>query len=283
MLRIDREAKAEGSLANFVIENVTDIQVGNINNDEYTDVVINTFNKDGEKEISIYIGKENPNEIGSGDVSKPLIYDKTKLGDGLYDGKIKIADLNNDGQLEIIQVGLTSENTTSGLPKFYIYSFNSENESFNQTDVSDQIESLTNSSFDLGDVDNDQDIDFVISGFDQSDGLKSYLYYNVTESGGDFKLEVSENNFAASRDGSINLFDFDTDGDLDLLITGTGVSGDIFEIYVNKLNEDISEWPRLNSLNLPGLRKSKIEYGDFNGDGYSDLLFWCTNWIWKNF
>ena len=39
------------------------------------------------------------------------------------------------------------------------------------------------------------------------------------------------------------IFDFDTDGDLDLLITGTGVSGDIFEIYVNKLNEDISEWP----------------------------------------
>ena len=68
-----------------------------------------------------------------------------------------------------------------------------------QKDVSDQIAQLTNSSFDLGDVDNDQDIDFVISGFDQSDGLKSYLYYNVTESGGDFKIETTDNSFAASE------------------------------------------------------------------------------------
>ena len=29
----------------------------------------------------------------------------------------------------------------------------------------------------------------------------------------------------------------------------------------------------LNSLDIPGLRDSKIDYGDFNGDGYSDLLY----------
>ena len=271
LLRIDREAKTEGSLANYAVEFITDIQVGKINGDEFLDVVINIYNKNGEKELNVYFGKENTNN--SGEASKALLYDKVKIGDGLFDGKLKISDLNNDGQLEIIQVGLTSDNTTSGLPKFFTYYYNSDSSDFEQKDVSDQIAQLTNSSFDFGDVDNDQDIDFVISGFDQSSGLKSYLYENISDSGGDFKLELTDNNFVATRDGSIDFFDYDSDGDLDILITGTSDSGDIFDIYVNKINEDITDWPRLNSIDIPGLRNSKIDYGDFNGDGYSDLLY----------
>ena len=181
-----------------------------------------------------------------------------KIGDGLFDGKVKLADLNNDGKLEVLQIGLTTDNVTSGTPKLIIYSYDNDSNSFDQTDISDQIAALSNSSFDLGDVDNDQDLDFVITGFDQSSGLKSYLYENTSDSGGEFKLEVTDNNFAATRDGSIDFFDYDTDGDLDILITGTGVSGDVFEIYVNKLNEDITDWPRLNSIDIPGIRLSLI-------------------------
>ena len=133
-----------------------------------------------------------------------------RIGNGLYNGKVKLSDLNNDGQLEIILAGLTSENTTSGLPKLYIYYYDELTNTFNEIDASNQISSLSNSSFDLGDFDNDQDIDFIITGFDQSDGLKSFLYSNVSEVGGDFKLEVSKDTFGATRDGSIDFFDFDT-------------------------------------------------------------------------
>ena len=142
-----------------------------------------------------------------------LIYDQERLADGLFNGKVKLADLNNDGQVELLQIGLTNDNTTSGKPKFIIYSYDNDSNSFSQNDVSDQIAALSNSSFDLGDVDNDQDLDFVITGFDQSSGLKSYLYENTSDTGGDFKLEVTDNNFAATRDGSIDFFDYDTDGD----------------------------------------------------------------------
>ena len=278
MIRFDRERKTENSLANLIINDVTDIQVGLINNDEYPDVVVNRYttnpqNNETKNDLFIHFGKA-PVDGGSSNLNEEtLIYDQVRLGDGLFEGKVKLADLNNDGQLEILQIGLTNENITSGTPKLIIHSYNNDSNSFDQNDVSDQIAALSNSSFDLGDVDNDQDLDFVITGFDQSSGLKSYLYENTSDTGGEFKLEVTDNNFAATRDGSIDFFDYDTDGDLDILITGTGVSGDIFEIYVNKLNEDITDWPKLNTLDIPGLRNSKIDYGDFNGDGYSDLLY----------
>ena len=99
------------------------------------------------------------------------------------------------------------------------------------------------------------------------------MYSNVSEVGGELKLEVSQDTFGATRDGSIDFFDFDTDGDLDILLTGTGTSGDIFKIYENNKKDGSSEWTELETLNIPGLRDSKIDYGDFNGDGYNDLLY----------
>ena len=199
-------------------------------------------------------------------------YNVTEIDQGLFKAKGKIIDLNNDGQSEVVLVGLTSANETSGVPKFYIYEYNTENNTYNKIDLSSQISQLKNSSFDLGDVDNDQDIDFVITGFDESNGLKSYLYENTTVVGGSHQLTVTDNNFAATRDGTIDFIDFDGDGDLDIVLTGTGKTGDIFEIYVNKISDGSTDWPRLN-IDLPGMRDGNIDLGDFNGDGYSDFLY----------
>ena len=200
------------------------------------------------------------------------IYDQYRIADGLFDGDVKLADINNDGKLEIIQIGLTNDNVTSGKPKLKIYSYINSN-SFDEKDISDQIASLSNSSFDLGDYDNDQDIDVIISGFDNTDGLQTAIYKNVTESGSnEFKFEETEDVLGASRDGSINFFDMENDGDLDVIITGTSFNGDVFEIYENKVDEDIKDWPKIET-NIPGIRLSKVEFGDFNGDGFSDLLY----------
>ena len=272
MIRIDRERKTVGSLSNFNINFISDIKVGLINSDEYVDVIINRYESDGSNALYVHFGKAPLNGGSSNLNEQTLVYDQTRVGDGLYDGKIKIADINNDGQIEIIQIGNSNDNQTSGIPQLFVYSYLKDSNSFEKKDYSEQIANLSNSSFDLGDYDNDQDIDLVITGFDQSNGLKTFLYKNITESGEDFNIQVDNENLVATRDGSIDFFDFDSDGDLDILITGTGINGDIFEIYVNKLNEEL-DWARLNSVDLPGLRKSKIEYGDFNGDGYSDLLY----------
>ncbi len=258
------------NINNYGLNNVSDAELGDINGDGFTDVLINEFRTNGSGNLRMFIANTQANNEGIEVFDGS--YNVTEIDQGLFKAKGKVVDLNNDGQSEVVLVGLTSANETSGIPKFYVYEYDSENNTYNKVDLSDQIAKLKNSSFDLGDVDNDQDIDFVITGFDESDGLKSYLYENTTIVGGDHQLTVTQNNFAATRDGTIDFIDFDGDGDLDIVITGTGKTGDIFEIYVNKISEGNSDWPRLN-IDLPGMRNGNIDLGDFNGDGYSDFLY----------
>ena len=239
---------------------ITGIELGDVNGDGLIDILINNYSNNADNLLNVLLS----NNTGS--------FSETNLDTGLYNAKIKIIDLNNDGQSEISVVGVTSENS-SGVPKFYIYEYDSTNNSFkDKIDFSDQIASLKSSMADLGDIDNDGDIDFIISGFDESDGLLSYIYTNDTSLGGTFKLTKTNNNLVAVRDGTVDFIDYDSDGDLDAVFTGTGTQGDIFEIYRNDISDGKVNWPRIE-LGLNGMRNGKIDLGDFNGDGYVDLLY----------
>ena len=191
----------------------------------------------------------------------------------LYNAKSQIVDLNNDGKKEIISLGLTG-NTSSSKLKLYVLELDptASTPTLKITDQSDKITTLTASSFDFGDYDGDQDIDFLISGFSASDGLSSILYQNNTQPGGDLSIVSTTNNFVAVRDGTTDFIDFDSDGDLDIIYTGTAAAGDVFEIYLNELNEGKTEWSKITT-NLSGIRNSKIDLGDFNSDGYTDIIY----------
>ena len=240
------------------VSNITSLAVGDINGDGITDIIRNT-NTFGSK-----------NNIWMQTVDGPLS-SWINVGEGLFNSKIRIIDMNNDGQSEIVVIGLSS-NTLSGLTKLWIYEYDKSTTSFKKTDASDQIAKLGDASFDLGDIDNDQDIDLLITGFSSSDGLKCIVYENITELSGRLTLKETDNNLVAIKDGTADFIDFDGDGDLDAVFTGTSYTSDIFEIYVNKLNEGNSTWPRL-STGLAPIRQSIIDLGDFNGDGYSDILY----------
>lgn len=236
------------------INKITSLDVGDIDRDGKVDILINNF--DLTNKLSL---------ITSNNTIIPV-------GDGLFKSKTKIIDINNDGKLDIVILGLSSNLT--GIPKLWIYEYDKSTTppSFKKTDASSQIASLSNSSFDFGDIDKDQDVDLVITGFSAVDGLKSIIYENTTVLGDAFTLKATDNNIVAIKDGTTDLIDFDGDGDLDVVQTGTSSTGDVFEININKLNEGIKEWTRFSS-GLTPMRNSKLDIGDFNGDGYNDLLY----------
>jgi hypothetical protein len=71
--------------------------------------------------------------------------------------------------------------------------------------------------------------------------------------------------------GSINWGDYDNDGDLDLLLTGE--YGGSFEckaeIYRNNGDETFTQ---MTNHNLTGMRYGSADWGDYNNDGYLDIV-----------
>ncbi|MCK5776523.1 MAG: VCBS repeat-containing protein, partial [Bacteroidales bacterium] len=64
--------------------------------------------------------------------------------------------------------------------------------------------------------------------------------------------------------------DIDNDGDADLLICGSDASNvSTTKLYQNTGNDNFSE---ISDLSIPGLSISAAEWGDFNNDGFIDLL-----------
>lgn len=250
----------DGEDALDYIDQVLDAEVGDVNGDGIPDILINNL-FGSNYNLRLYM-------------SNGFNYSPVDIDNGLYKANGRVVDLNNDGQAEVVVIGL-SNSLTSGKLKFFIYEYISSSEpaAFNKIDVSDQIVSLNKSSFDMGDIDNDQDIDLIISGFSTEHGNQSFIYENITELGGDYTFVATDNNLVAVTDGTSNLIDIDGDGDLDAVITGTSTVGDVFEIYLNMINEGFTAWPKLNNNGLTPMRLGKVDVGDFNGDGYSDLLY----------
>jgi hypothetical protein len=274
------------------------LKLVDLDNDEDLDLLIsgntsegvNVLNYDGTKFITGDYFESNlgAKEIVVGDIDNDGVIDKFFGGydgsltfywgdvnismdnDKLYDPIGKITDINNDGENELILIGKSSL-TSSARLKLYVYNINFSFAPFwlDKQDYSSQLKSLINSSYDLGDFDNDKDIDLIISGFSTFDGIKTILYENNTTPGGALNLEATDNNLVSAKDGSTDFIDFDSDGDLDVVISGTSFDSDIFEVY---LNNGSTTWPRIN-VGLEGIRDTKIDLGDFDGDGYSDLLY----------
>jgi sugar lactone lactonase YvrE len=244
----------------FNVNEITDIAVGDINGDGITDVLFNHISYDGYS-LRLYISNGSD-------------FIRSDINEGLYKAQGRIVDLNNDGQAEVVLIGLSSS-LVSGKIKFYIFEYDDTSvpPTLNKIDVSDQIASLSAASFDLGDIDNDQDIDLIMSGLSVSSGLQSHIYENRTEMGESYQFVAIENDLVATIEGTNNLIDFDGDGDLDALITGNSINGDVFEVFENKINEGVDTWTKLDNTGLIPMRLGKVDLGDFNGDGYSDLLY----------
>jgi len=125
-----------------------------------------------------------------------------------------------------------------------------------------------NATMDWGDYDNDGDLDLLIIGQSSTEGRTSRVFRN--EGGGTFTDQLSITLTGVSY-GDAKWTDYDNDGLLDLIISGyTSSSSQVTKIYRNSGKNSFTEQ---TGIVLEGASGTSIDWGDYNNDGFIDLIY----------
>ena len=133
---------------------------------------------------------------------------------GVYNCALAVGDYNNDGLPDILLAGYNGSYLTRAYPNKGNFSF---------TDIVRGLPGARYASLSWGDLDNDGRLDFLISG--TSNGLPSGAFARIYRNTGSSNLSQSFTNYPASFPtnflGAVACADFNNDGKLDILLTGT--------------------------------------------------------------
>ena len=76
----------------------------------------------------------------------------------------------------------------------------------------------------------------------------------------------------SAYESTLDFIDFDNDGDVDIALTGSGLTGVMFKILINNGQSGPAlAFTELTPTGLTSVRNAKLEFGDFNGDGFEDF------------
>ncbi|MFN5054920.1 MAG: FG-GAP-like repeat-containing protein [Bacteroidota bacterium] len=230
------------------------------------------YNNDGQLDLAVIgLGDENV-----GQVLKIYKNDNGKLIDlqltnkQLKEGDVKWVDIDKDGWLDLIATGQSGSVPTTVLFK--------NNEGIFEISYPTSIPPLKNSRMSLGDYDNNGTTDLIIMGQDAVGVPKTYLLNN--DGRGNFSIVNDFNSKGVMPDlynGEVRLIDYDLDGDLDLIYTGTDQSGNPRGgIRLSSLLDDQNS--RFNTYFTYGLdlKNARFDLGDVDSDGDLDIIVMGT-------
>lgn len=194
---------------------------------------------------------------------------------------ITLVDLEGDGDLDVL--GRTAMQNE---PSSYTFFENLGNGAFEFLSTPG-ISALNSDAHAMGDLDGDGDADVFITGMDESNVPTSLLYLN--EGAGEFSLFPGSDVFFDVFVGSNSLVDFDNDGDLDILMSGSGQGG-LSGMIVSNIYENLGNNNYVQADSLTGSYISTNAIGDINGDGLLDLVLSGTTvgtpsfktWVYLN-
>lgn len=178
-------------------------------------------------------------------------------------------DYDNDGDKDVIIAG---EDNSGPVVKLY------KNTTTGFTEVTGlSITALYKPRVDWGDYNNDGYLDILITGSTNSwNGSQSAKIY---KNNGNQTFTVQTSYIGGVYNGDSQWFDFDNDGDLDILIAGQiSSSNNRTRIYENTG----TGFTYLSTSGLTDLESTTVNIYDFDKDGYKDILISQWNKLFKN-
>jgi len=181
--------------------------------------------------------------------------------EGVYRGSIAFSDVDNNGTSDVV---ITGENELDiKISKLYL---NDGQGNFTE-DTTVPFEGIYRGSIAFSDVDNNGGSDLLITGENNSDIKISKLYLNDGQ--GNFTEDTTVP-FEGVYRSSIAFSDVDSNGSLDLVITGETQSEErIAELYLNDGQGNFAE--KVESPFL-GTKDSAIAFADVDNNNTDDLL-----------
>ncbi len=225
------------------------------------------YDNDGDMDILV-TGKQANNQLSTviyrndkGIFSKQIINVP-----GVYNGSARWGDFDGDKDLDILITGNVGQ-----MPFTAVY----KNENGKFFKLAQSFYALKNSDCAWADFDNDGDLDFIISGED-ADGFPTCMMYSNEEKVFFREIPVA---MRGLKNCTIDVADYDNDGDSDILMTGESLERPYTLVYENKASFKFENIV----AGLPGVNDGIALWGDYDNDGDMDVLLAgitiCYNFI----
>jgi hypothetical protein len=189
-------------------------------------------------------------------------------------------DFDGDGDLDLAMTGVQNNGAFTGPTRTRIY----RNEGGTFTALPGSFLGVFGGNLAWGDYDGDGDLDLLVTGLTltSAEGVAATRLYR-NEGGGVFTSVAHP--FPDCYSGAVAWGDYDNDGDLDVVITGSGSTGALVAGIWR--NDGGGAFTNIGAP-LPGMDLGFATWGDCDNDGDLDLLFggnandgWITR-IYRN-
>ncbi|MGC9361905.1 MAG: FG-GAP-like repeat-containing protein [Candidatus Syntrophosphaera sp.] len=186
---------------------------------------------------------------------------------------VSFGDYDNDGDLDILLSGGTVSDTSVA----FLQIFRNEG-SFDFTQVDVTTSGIKYGNADFGDYDNDGWLDIAYAGRTSTGDYVSRILRG-SQDGTFTDINAPLEGLRYSR---IFWADYDSDGDLDVILSGSfdNAEPSPFHVYRNDGNDVFTD---VLQPNVSGERQGDVVWGDINNDGYGDIivngLVTTTSWV----